>query len=127
MFEEFTNAATDKRVVTCFLSRLETLKDWFERQRSLSFIAASLFLCYDAEMVVRKHPSPSSSPADDVPSDPRPWDPSKVVLKMIDFAHVFPADGQKDDNFLFGLSNLIAVFRRVQGWGTFQRPPHQPL
>jgi 1D-myo-inositol-tetrakisphosphate 5-kinase/inositol-polyphosphate multikinase len=109
VFEVFTNASSDKRVVSCFLSRLESLKDWFERQRLFLFIAASLFLSYDADLVASR-PGPAE------------WDPSKVVLKMIDFAHVFPADGVKDDNFIFGLSNLIAIFRRVQGWGTFHRP-----
>jgi len=32
-----------------------------------------------------------------------------VVLKMIDFAHVFPANGEADANYLNGLSHLIEL------------------
>ena len=36
-----------------------------------------------------------------------------VDVKMIDFAHVFPANDKLDDNYLFGLNNLIAAFENL--------------
>ena len=33
-----------------------------------------------------------------------------VNVKLIDFAHVFPADGEKDENFIKGLENLLFLF-----------------
>ena len=33
-----------------------------------------------------------------------------VQLKLIDFANVYEAAGEKDENFLSGLRNLISVF-----------------
>jgi hypothetical protein len=34
-----------------------------------------------------------------------------VVVKIIDFAHVFPSEGEKDENFLFGLENIYKMFK----------------
>lgn len=37
-----------------------------------------------------------------------------VKVRMIDFAHVFPAEnGQLDSNYLFGLENLIAIIEEI--------------
>ena len=37
-----------------------------------------------------------------------------VDLRMIDFAHVFPAEPDKlDENYLFGLDNLIKTFQTM--------------
>ena len=33
-----------------------------------------------------------------------------VNVKLIDFAHVFPSQGERDDNFLRGLDNLLSLF-----------------
>lgn len=37
-----------------------------------------------------------------------------AFVKMIDFAHVFPADGDAssdtDTNYLFGIENLVKIF-----------------
>ena len=34
-----------------------------------------------------------------------------VNIRLTDFAHVFDANGERDDNFLNGLSNLLDLFR----------------
>lgn len=39
-------------------------------------------------------------------------DPPLVEVKMIDFAHAFPASG-RDDNYLFGLQNLITFLEQL--------------
>lgn len=36
-----------------------------------------------------------------------------VEVRMIDFAHVFPADGKRDDNYLFGLQKLIGYLEEL--------------
>ena len=33
-----------------------------------------------------------------------------IRVRLIDFAHVFPANGERDDNFLFGLENILRLF-----------------
>ena len=33
-----------------------------------------------------------------------------IVVKIIDFAHTFPSEGEKDENFIFGLENIIELF-----------------
>lgn len=39
-------------------------------------------------------------------SKPKP----QVTVKMIDFAHVLHANGEEDENYVFGLENLISFF-----------------
>lgn len=40
-------------------------------------------------------------------ADGREW----AFIKMIDFAHVFPAeDATIDTNYLFGIENLVSIF-----------------
>ena len=34
-----------------------------------------------------------------------------VNVKVIDFAHVFPSHGERDDNFLRGLANVLTLFK----------------
>ena len=36
-----------------------------------------------------------------------------VDVRMIDFAHVFSAGGDYDENYLYGLNNLISSFQSV--------------
>lgn len=36
-----------------------------------------------------------------------------VDVRMIDFAHVFAGDGVADENYLFGLNNLISSFQSL--------------
>jgi hypothetical protein len=38
---------------------------------------------------------------------------SLVEVRMIDFAHVFPAKGKRDDNYLVGLQNLISYLEQL--------------
>ena len=36
-----------------------------------------------------------------------------VDVRMIDFAHVFSGEGVPDENYLFGLNNLISSFQSL--------------
>ena len=33
---------------------------------------------------------------------------ARVIVRLVDFAHTFPSEGQKDGNFLAGMRTLIA-------------------
>ncbi len=38
---------------------------------------------------------------------------AKVAIRFIDFAHTFPAKGQRDDNVLAGVKSLADLMERV--------------
>jgi 1D-myo-inositol-tetrakisphosphate 5-kinase/inositol-polyphosphate multikinase len=103
-----------RQLINCVIDRLEKLKRWFERQRSYLFFSASLFLSYDAAVFERENQSANNELSSSSSlGDHEMWNSDSLVLKLIDFAHVFPADGKEDSNFLFGLSNLLIILRRV--------------
>lgn len=68
---------------------------WFEEQRHFLFYATSLLLAYDA---------------DKLRGDKSFLD---VRVRMIDFAHVYPAQGTLDTNYLEGLSKLISIMESL--------------
>lgn len=80
----------DRLLVADFLRQLHAIRLWFEEQRLYLFYATSLLLVYDAESL-------------------ETGKPRQVRVKMIDFAHVYPADGSADSNYLHGLTNLIQI------------------
>lgn len=48
---------------------------------------------------------------DSVDSDSTEGRKEWAFVKMIDFAHVFPAEGPSiDTNYLFGIENLVKIF-----------------
>ncbi|CAG0920163.1 unnamed protein product [Notodromas monacha] len=131
VFEDYTNAGIDKRVITCFLNQMDRLKEWFTRQRIFLFFSTSLFFCYDADILSRRTLNgPTSESATEA------VDTNKIILKMIDFAHVFPSQDQRDDNFLWiavlckqllGLCSSVVpsvqnIIRQQQGylWNPFE-------
>lgn len=87
-------------LVKIMLDKMLVIREVFEMQRKYKIYASSLLLAYDSAAV-------------------RAFRSGKIGLeklgqsvdiRLIDFAHVFDADGQRDDNFLKGLNNLIAIF-----------------
>ncbi|KAH8413010.1 hypothetical protein KR009_007412, partial [Drosophila setifemur] len=114
-FNASTNDSKSRRVQTEILLKevlrqLEAILSWFQSQTLLHFYASSLLICYDYSRL-----DPSSAPKDknlllnghhhkeETPSD---W----VRVRMIDFAHVYPAyQALPDDNYMFGLKSLIEV------------------
>jgi len=83
----------NRLLLSDILRQLHTIRLWFEEQRHFSFYATSLLLVYDADSLEKS----SSSPVD-------------VRIRMIDFAHVYPAHGSHDANYMHGLCNLIQLF-----------------
>ncbi len=75
--------------------------DLFDEQRKYKMFASSLLLAYDAA-VVKKYVEGTIDR-----SQLGKW----ISVRVIDFAHVFPAEGERDDNFLSGLENLLTLFK----------------
>nr|CAG4643412.1 EOG090X0AVR [Ilyocryptus agilis] len=90
----FLNGTTalDRELVSQILSELHAIRIWFEEQRHFLFFATSLLLVYDADLLEKKKSN------------------LNVRVRMIDFAHVYPAHGSRDSNYLHGLCNLIQIF-----------------
>ena len=61
------------------------MQEWFNKQTTYHFYSSSVIVVYDAEL----------------------QDTSSIRIKIADFAHVFPAENKRDDNYLYGLNNLV--------------------
>jgi 1D-myo-inositol-tetrakisphosphate 5-kinase/inositol-polyphosphate multikinase len=89
-----------------FHCQLTQVADFFrERQRSYHFYASSLLFVYDYDVIsqIEKEAAIGYSNLELT---------NHVRVKLIDFAHVFPAEeGRPDGNFLFGVENLRDLFR----------------
>eukprot|EP00891_Asterochloris_glomerata_P004565 jgi/Astpho2/4565/Aster-00147 len=70
------------------IAQLCQLEKWFQRQREFFFYSSSVLIIYEGDA--------------ETPEDAR------VIVRLVDFAHTFPSEGQKDGNFLAGLRTLIA-------------------
>eukprot|EP01130_Rhizamoeba_saxonica_P006758 TRINITY_DN26_c0_g1_i2.p1 TRINITY_DN26_c0_g1~~TRINITY_DN26_c0_g1_i2.p1 ORF type:complete len:180 (-),score=49.61 TRINITY_DN26_c0_g1_i2:20-559(-) len=76
-------------LVEYFLGELLKVQEYFHRQTLMSFYSSSLLFVYDGA-----NPEPHGR------------------LKIIDFAHVFDLeDGAHDDNYIFGIDNLVTYFQ----------------
>jgi len=89
-----TNKTTE--VVQIFVKKLKEIQQFYSQQKKFHIFGSSLLFVYDAAALT------------DVSNDSLE---KAVVLKMIDFAHIFPANGVKDENYLNGLDNLINVIQ----------------
>ena len=73
------------------IKQLEKIKNWFEKQKTYHFYASSILVVYEADQIEENDLE------------------NKVRVKLIDFAHVFPANDTHDENVLFGLKRLIQI------------------
>lgn len=84
------------------VSQLQHIHHWALSQRSYKIRGSSILVVYDAEQL-------ASVPLDVVKGKAvvagEVW--PKVIVKMIDFAHVLHSFGDRDENYIFGLENLI--------------------
>ena len=106
LLDLFLDISTDrslaKNLASLFIEKLTKIATLFETQTTFHFFASSLLFVYDAEGV--------NNNKDQGPEGLRQF----VNLKMIDFAHVWPAtDNARDDNYLTGVNSLISLFSKV--------------
>lgn len=73
--------------------RMEELQKWFERQQHFHFYSASLLIIYEGC---------ATTPEE-----------LKVDMRLIDFAHALRVNGERDENFISGLSSLKHVLRDI--------------
>jgi len=93
------NATPNTRILMeDIIEKLENIKELFSQQKSFHIFGSSILFVYDAEAMITEEVS-----EDDVKK--------ANVVKMIDFAHVHPANGEIDENYFFGLINLINIFK----------------
>lgn len=105
-----------KLLLVKFLSLLRPIQVWAQSQTSLRLYDSSLLMVYDAKHL-RSHLlcdctfNTGSNLVDDCKcaSGAKDW----AVVKMIDFAHAFPAeDASIDTNYLAGVENLTQIFEQ---------------
>ena len=83
-----------------FVPKLKTILEVFEMQNRYHIFGSSLLFTYDANAVRKFQNGKLSSKELE----------HYVQLKLIDFANVYDAAGEKDENFVSGLRNLICLF-----------------
>ena len=66
------------------IEKLQSFRRWFEKQTTYHFFASSIIIAYNATGKENQN--------------------TDVRIKLVDFAHVFPANDKRDDNFLSGLN-----------------------
>lgn len=88
------------RLLSSVLSGLHAIRHWFEEQRHFLFYATSLLIVYDADQLEKKNSN------------------LNVRVRMIDFAHVCPAHGSRDSNYLEGLGNLIKILENFRDFNS---------
>ena len=86
--------------VKIMAKQIRAIYEAFDSQRKYIIYGSSLLMSYDADAVKQ---------FEDGDIDEKELE-QFVNVKLIDFAHVFPAEGARDDNFLKGLANLLALF-----------------
>ncbi|VDN02981.1 unnamed protein product [Thelazia callipaeda] len=93
-FAEFLSARVEEKMIVAeeTLRQLYDLQKWFRSQRVFHFYASSILLIYE-----------SSLERD-----------SNVLVKLIDFSHVFSANGVVDENYLFGLDNMVSIIEKYR-------------
>ncbi|CBY09140.1 unnamed protein product [Oikopleura dioica] len=102
-------------VIKGILDRLLLIRDFFAVQTNYRFYASSLLILYEGYSPAELGSQGSSDSEDDRSRLHEP----RVDVRMIDFAHVWNGDGVNlDENYLFGLNNLILAFESLLIEGT---------
>jgi len=103
-FIDFLDNSQELRLelIPLMLDELQKVKTFFDANRKWEFIGSSLLITFEAD--------PEKEP--------------KVVIKMIDFAHVQIKEGQKDEGYLKGLNNVIEILESLQGLKKWAKYDH---
>ena len=91
-----------KELAKMFVEDLKKVLQLFKYQTTFHFFASSLLFVYDAEA------ANNFKETEDVKSLRK-----SISLKMIDFAHVWKAEGETDQNYMKGVQSLIDLFENV--------------
>ena len=94
------NPQNTRLVAAKFSQLLAHVAEFFGAQSLYHVYASSLLFVYDFSCLKQSNPLEEDQLE------------KCVRLKMIDFAHVFPANGVRDENFLFGLENVRKLFAK---------------
>ena len=92
-----------KILIEEFLSKLQPIFNWCEKQRSIQIYASSILLVYDADGLMKCEKGMDIN-ADDL----------KVSATMIDFPHVRRVDQETDSNYLNGVTNLMKILKELK-------------
>ena len=95
-FDKENESITSETLKNVVLARLRGIQAMYSGQQIFHIFGSSILFVYDASIFQEQEPSIKAIE-------------STVVVKMIDFAHVHPGNGQPDQNYNFGLANLINV------------------
>ena len=117
-------------VMNTTLEKLLLIQKWFEKQKQFAFFASSVLIVYEGLPDKQNTQNGSkSSGTNDTPSadkdakadddvtkgsneDVEKANKPSVDVRMIDFAHVFPATAV-DENYSYGLESLINYLRKL--------------
>lgn len=99
IFFDVKRSGVTTALVRQFVKEMKVILRTFKRQQKYKLYASSLLLAYDVANV-RKY----------LETNDEKFLADAIRMKVIDFAHVFPSEGQTDDNFVCGLENLVKVF-----------------
>ena len=88
-------------LIELIVDQMANIFNIYEEQRKYKMFASSVLLAYDAA-AVRKF---ARNEIDR--NELSRW----TIVRVIDFAHVFDAKSERDNNFLTGLENLTTLFK----------------
>lgn len=97
------------------LTNLVDIKQWFTTQRLFRFIASSILIVYETNCSRKLGKHQKSHEQSETVENMHQRSPTNLLVdtKIIDTAHVFPST-DIDDNYLFGLENLISIFEKCR-------------
>ena len=90
-----------KELAKIFVEDLKKVLLLFEYQATFHFFASSLLFVYDAEAARNFKETKDGNLR------------NSCSLKMIDFAHVWKAEGRTDQNYVKGVQSLIMLFQNI--------------
>ena len=80
------------------ISILENIREWFRTQKTFHFYSSSLIMVYEADL---------EKCLDSLNQQDLLNISGRVRVKLVDFAHLFPAHGLIDTNCLNGITKII--------------------
>lgn len=100
------------------LRKLNPMLHWWRSQRSVHIYSSSVFIAYDAVALRNYRPQLVEITAgryERISSivKYKPFDTSAVRVNLIDFAHVNPANGKMDKNYIRGFENLVYLVEQL--------------